>query len=1182
VKLLKRWILAAALAAFYVSVAHADSKISALSSCGALDASTDEFLVSENATTNCKTTGTAIASVVFAQNAANLTLATGGALRTATSSGNTALLRAYDVDNTQYVTFGTLTAGNTPTFNLSNDVTINSAYIYRAGGNDVGYADGGTGITWVDPNADQIFFWDDSAGSFAGLTVGSGLSISGTTITASGGSLSDGDKGDITVSSSGAAWAIDNDVVTYAKMQNVSATDRLLGRDTAGAGDVEELTAAAVRTILNVADGATAYTDELAQDAAGAMIADTSSVDITYTDATPELKADVKSDGITEAMLKAVDAASDEECLTYETTTGDFEWQTCGSGGGIGSVADDTSPQLGGDLDTNTFSVVFSTGTGVRTGTTATNTALLQAYDVDDTTYRTFATLTAGNTPSLAISAPAGGSLSITANLTGNASTATALAANGGNCSSGSAPLGVDASGAVESCFDVWTEAENTAAAYAPLASPVFTGIVTLPSAAAPTTDADGEIAVDLDGWGTGFDAIEVFNGTASAYIPAITASDTCSNGQVPKFNTGGEWTCENDSTGGVPTAITVADTTDSTSFCGLFESATGDLGPKTDAGCTYNASNGTLTATAFSGPLTGNVTGSSTDLSCTDCIGETEISDVYLLNNGDVGTGVYDFGGASSFEITNGTAPTVDAAGEIAIDTNTDGSIITHGSPVFFDGTTSRYVVSVENNSGGMPTGTRDEILVYRDSSNAFVFSPLSFTSGIINDVSIGTPADGDVLTWDDINGYWTNVAPSGGPGAVTWDAIGDAAGTGSVNFSGFDQDITSSEDGGDILTITNTDVDQAADSIMLRLATNDTSDANTIFIRGTTDDDGTPITDWNVAPTGTVGGLTQTLGSAGVRLTTDGDGAITFLGLGNGSDEDLTVNLDDTANSVVWSSSTGVTEFDLGTIDLNTDTIDLTGTGTINGLDAIDSTSETTLEAALDIGGDVTSTGLGSTNIAAGVIVNADINAAAAIAWSKIATAGAIVNADISSSAAIAHSKMATALKTIYVPAVAVRPTTTSGCAPIAATEISSSQPEILSVNCDAASDEKFQFSWVPPKGWNNGTVTFAVYWSHAATATNFDVVWAMECLAVSNDDAIGAAYGTAVTVTDTGGTTNDLYVTPTSGALTIGGTPADADMVTCRGYRDADNVSDTLAIDARFMGVAIFYTQTTEDDT
>lgn len=54
--------------------------------------------------------------------------------------------------------------------------------------------------------------------------------------------ISDGDKGDITVSGTGATFTIDNDVVTYAKMQNVSATSRMLGRKTAGAGDTEELT----------------------------------------------------------------------------------------------------------------------------------------------------------------------------------------------------------------------------------------------------------------------------------------------------------------------------------------------------------------------------------------------------------------------------------------------------------------------------------------------------------------------------------------------------------------------------------------------------------------------------------------------------------------------------------------------------------------------------------------------------------------------------------------------------------------------------------------------------------------------------------------------------------------------------------------------------------------------------
>lgn len=52
--------------------------------------------------------------------------------------------------------------------------------------------------------------------------------------------------------------------------------------------------------------------------------------------------------------------------------------------------------------------------------------------------------------------------------LTGNASTATALSANGTNASAGNAILGVDASGNAEGAFDVWTEAENTSAAYTP------------------------------------------------------------------------------------------------------------------------------------------------------------------------------------------------------------------------------------------------------------------------------------------------------------------------------------------------------------------------------------------------------------------------------------------------------------------------------------------------------------------------------------------------------------------------------------------------------------------------------------------------------------------------------------------------------------------------------------------
>lgn len=48
-------------------------------------------------------------------------------------------------------------------------------------------------LSLADPNADRIYFWDDSAGSAAFLTVGTGLDITGTTLTSTaGGGWTDG------------------------------------------------------------------------------------------------------------------------------------------------------------------------------------------------------------------------------------------------------------------------------------------------------------------------------------------------------------------------------------------------------------------------------------------------------------------------------------------------------------------------------------------------------------------------------------------------------------------------------------------------------------------------------------------------------------------------------------------------------------------------------------------------------------------------------------------------------------------------------------------------------------------------------------------------------------------------------------------------------------------------------
>ena len=78
----------------------------------------------------------------------------------------------------------------------------------------------------------------------------------GVTSALGGGGVSDGDKGDVTVSAG--VWSIDAGAVTLAKLADI-ATDSLLGRDTAGTGVPEALTPAQARGILNVADGANNY-----------------------------------------------------------------------------------------------------------------------------------------------------------------------------------------------------------------------------------------------------------------------------------------------------------------------------------------------------------------------------------------------------------------------------------------------------------------------------------------------------------------------------------------------------------------------------------------------------------------------------------------------------------------------------------------------------------------------------------------------------------------------------------------------------------------------------------------------------------------------------------------------------------------------------------------------------------
>lgn len=102
------------------------------------------------------------------------------------------------------------------------------------GGGPSGVVTVGLGVC----SADQIYKMDGTGTAWAcdSDDVGSGVS--------------DGDKGDITVSGSGSSWAIDAAAVTLAKMADI-ATARIIGRTTAGTGVPEALTGTQATAMLD-------------------------------------------------------------------------------------------------------------------------------------------------------------------------------------------------------------------------------------------------------------------------------------------------------------------------------------------------------------------------------------------------------------------------------------------------------------------------------------------------------------------------------------------------------------------------------------------------------------------------------------------------------------------------------------------------------------------------------------------------------------------------------------------------------------------------------------------------------------------------------------------------------------------------------------------------------------------
>lgn len=178
--------------------------------------------------------------------------------------------------------------------------------------------------------------------------------------------------------------------------------------------------------------------------------------------------------------------------------------------------------------------------------------------------------------------------------------------------------------------------------------------------------------------------------------------------------------------------------------------------------------------------------------------------------------------------------------------------------------------------------------------------------------------------------------------------------------------------------------------------------------------------------------------------------------------------------------------------------------------------------------------------------------------------ASAGTLVNAAIGK-------------QSIWVPAAAMTPTQTNGCAAIAGLDSGGNTgPDLFTLDfTGAATNEHAQFSIAMPSYWNENTVTFKVYWTSETTDTD-SVVWELKGVALADNDSLNTAFGTGVHVDDANiGTAKELHVTAESDAVTIAGSPAAGELCYFNISRLADDGTDTAAEDAKLIGIKLFYT-------
>lgn len=431
----------------------------------------------------------------------------------------------------------------------------------------------------------------------------------------------------------------------------------------------------------------------------------------------------VKLDSATSTSVGTLPEPTADYYLKRNSTNDGFEWVQISSSAGLGNVVDDVSPQLGGDLDVNSNAIISASNGDIEITPNGTGSIVLDGLNwpqADGTSNQVLKTDGAGQ---LSWGSGSGGLADVVDDTTPQLGGDLDVNSNSiVSTSNGNIAITPNGTGSVVLDGLNWPQADGT---NGQVIVTNGSGQLSFSTASGGLADVVDDTTPQLGGnldlnsnniTGTGninitgsidSTAGSVIDGSADEIQLLIQGHSTQTSNilEIETSAASNLFTVNN--SGNVTVAGTVDGrdlATDGTKLDGIEASA--DVTDATNVDVALGETNGLITRTADDTFTGRTLTGTSNEITVTNGDGVSGNPTVSLPSSIDLG--------GKTLEIPNGTSVTTSTAGQLAMDTNGDGTTVTQGVLQGYDGTRNMYYFG----SDAYPT-TDGHVLTYDSATN-------------------------------------------------------------------------------------------------------------------------------------------------------------------------------------------------------------------------------------------------------------------------------------------------------------------------------------------------------------------------------------------------------------------------------------------------------------------------------